>query len=57
MLPSRYFKIEGTVRFKQKCAHQVEKKLFKSINQDGIRTESSDSQQSGLNQDFQEMLD
>ena len=29
MMPSRYFKIEGTIHFRKKCAAVVEKKLYK----------------------------
>ena len=32
IMPSKYFEIKSTVRFKKKCAHIIEKKLYKAIN-------------------------
>ena len=62
ILPSKYFEIASTIRFKKKCAHLIEKKLFKTINVDQIMNkESSGSENSPgktqFNQEFKELLD
>mmetsp|Transcript_17687 Transcript_17687/g.29897 ORF Transcript_17687/g.29897 Transcript_17687/m.29897 type:complete len:442 (+) Transcript_17687:459-1784(+) len=64
VLPNKYFEIQSTVRFKKQCAHNIEKKLFKAINFDHIKTKennpmasSESNYKNGLNPEFQELLD
>jgi len=56
-MPSRYFKIEGTVRFKKSCAGIVEKRMYKSLNQEQIRADAETQNMEETVHEFDEYLD